>query len=133
MKKPTVVYTAGVWDLFHRGHLNLLWQSRQLGDVLIVGVVTDRGVLAYKDREPVDNLWERMGKIEDLPWVDMVMEQEGTDPSDNLRRIMPDVFTHGSDWERLKEGHDTLEELGIEYVSIPYTPGISTTILRGDE
>jgi glycerol-3-phosphate cytidylyltransferase len=133
MKKPTVVYTAGVWDLFHRGHLNILWQSRQLGDVLIVGVVTDRGVVAYKDREPVDNLWERMGKIEDLPWVDMVMEQEGTDPSDNLRRILPDVFTHGSDWERLKQGHDTLEELGIEYVSIPYTPGISTTILRGDE
>jgi glycerol-3-phosphate cytidylyltransferase len=133
MKKPTVVYTAGVWDLFHRGHLNILWQSRQLGDVLVVGVVTDRGVVAYKDREPVDNLWERMGKIEDLPWVDMVMEQEGTDPSDNLRRILPDVFTHGSDWERLKEGHDTLEELGIEYVSIPYTPGISTTILRGDE
>jgi glycerol-3-phosphate cytidylyltransferase len=133
MKKPTVVYTAGVWDLFHRGHLNLLWQSRQLGDVLVVGVVTDRGVVAYKDREPVDNLWERMGKIEDLPWVDMVMEQEGTDPSDNLRRILPDVFTHGSDWERLKEGHETLEELGIEYVSIPYTPGISTTILRGDE
>jgi glycerol-3-phosphate cytidylyltransferase len=133
MKKPTVVYTAGVWDLFHRGHLNILWQSRQLGDVLIVGVVTDRGVVAYKDREPVDNLWERMGKIEDLPWVDMVMEQAGTDPSDNLHRIMPDVFTHGSDWERLKEGHGTLEELGIEYVSIPYTPGISTTILRGDE
>ena len=133
MKKPTVVYTAGVWDLFHRGHLNLLWQSRQLGDVLIVGVVTDRGVVAYKDREPVDNLWERMGKIEDLHWVDMVMEQEGTDPSYNLRRILPDVFTHGSDWERLKEGHETLEELGIEYVSIPYTPGISTTILRGDE
>jgi glycerol-3-phosphate cytidylyltransferase len=133
MKKPTVVYTAGVWDLFHRGHLNLLWQSRQLGDVLIVGVVTDRGVLAYKDREPVDNLWERMGKIEDLPWVDMVMEQEGTDPTDNLRRILPDVFTHGSDWDKLREGHETLEELGIEYVSIPYTPGISTTILRGDE
>jgi glycerol-3-phosphate cytidylyltransferase len=133
VKKPTVVYTAGVWDLFHRGHVNLLWQSRQLGDILVVGVVTDRGVVAYKDREPVDNLWERMGKIEDLPWVDMVMEQEGTDPSDNLRRIMPDVFTHGSDWERLKEGHETLEELGIEYVSIPYTPGISTTILRGDE
>jgi len=133
MKKPTVVYTAGVWDLFHRGHLNLLWQSRQLGDILVVGVVTDRGVLAYKDKEPVDNLWERIGKIEDLPWVDMVMEQAGTDPSDNLRRILPDVFTHGSDWERLKEGHDTLEELGIEYVSIPYTPGISTTILRGDE
>jgi glycerol-3-phosphate cytidylyltransferase len=133
MKKPTVVYTAGVWDLFHRGHLNLLWQSRQLGEVLIVGVVTDRGVLAYKDREPVDNLWERMGKIEDLPWVDMVMEQEGTDPSDNLRRILPDVFTHGSDWDKLREGHETLEELGIEYVSIPYTPGISTTILRGNE
>jgi len=133
MKMPTVVYTAGVWDLFHRGHLNILWQSRKLGDILVVGVVSDWGVVAYKDREPIDNIWERMRTIQELPWVDLVMQQETTDPSDNLRRILPDVFTHGSDWERLREGHDTLEELGIEYVSIPYTPGISTTILRGDE
>jgi glycerol-3-phosphate cytidylyltransferase len=133
MKMPTVVYTAGVWDLFHRGHLNILWQSRKLGDILVVGVVSDWGVVDYKDREPIDNIWERMRTIQELPWVDLVMQQETTDPSDNLRRIMPDVFTHGSDWERLREGHDTLEELGIEYVSIPYTPGISTTILRGDE
>jgi len=133
MKKPTVVYTAGVWDLFHRGHLNILWQSRKLGDILVVGVVSDWGVVAYKDREPIDNIWERMRTIQELPWVDLVMQQETTDPSDNLRRMMPDVFTHGSDWERLREGHETLEGLGIEYVSIPYTPGISTTILRGDE
>jgi glycerol-3-phosphate cytidylyltransferase len=133
MKMPTVVYTAGVWDLFHRGHLNILWQSRKLGDILVVGVVSDWGVVAYKDREPIDNIWERMRTIQELPWVDLVMQQETTDPSDNLRRILPDVFTHGSDWDKLREGHDTLEELGIEYVSIPYTPGISTTILRGDE
>jgi glycerol-3-phosphate cytidylyltransferase len=133
MKKPTVVYTAGVWDLFHRGHLNLLWQSRQLGDVLIVGVVTDGGCYDYKQRHPIEGQWERMRTVQQLGFVDLVMLQDGTDPSDNLRRILPDVFTHGSDWERLKEGHDTLEELGIEYVSIPYTPGISTTILRGDE
>jgi D-beta-D-heptose 7-phosphate kinase / D-beta-D-heptose 1-phosphate adenosyltransferase len=131
MKKPTIVYTAGVWDILHRGHLNLLWQSRKLGDVLVVGVVGDVGVKAYKARRPEEALFYRLQRIQRIPWVDVAIEQATTDPTENLRRFLPDIFTHGSDWDRLKQGHETLEELGIEYVTIPYTKEISTTILRG--
>jgi D-beta-D-heptose 7-phosphate kinase / D-beta-D-heptose 1-phosphate adenosyltransferase len=130
MKNPTIVYTAGVWDILHRGHLNLLWQSKKLGDVLVVGVVGDVGVRAYKARRPEEALFYRLQRIQRIPWVDVAIEQASTDPTENLRRFLPDIFTHGSDWDRLKQGHETLEELGIEYVTIPYTKEISTTILR---
>jgi cytidyltransferase-like protein len=127
-----IVYTAGVWDLLHRGHLNLLWESRKLGDILVVGVVTDSGTAAYKRRHPVDPEWKRLTQIRNIPWVDVAVLQDGTDPTAELERFRPDVFTHGDDWARLKQGHETIERLGIEYVSIPYTQGISTTQLRGE-
>jgi cytidyltransferase-like protein len=127
-----IVYTAGVWDLLHRGHLNLLWESRKLGDILVVGVVTDSGTAAYKMRPPVDPEWKRLTQIRNIPWVDVAVLQDGTDPTAELERFRPDVFTHGDDWARLKQGHETIERLGIDYVSIPYTQGISTTQLRGE-
>jgi rfaE bifunctional protein nucleotidyltransferase chain/domain len=126
-----VIYSAGVWDLLHRGHLNMLWQSKQLGDVLVVGVVSDAGTLAYKHRCPVQNSQARMRAIEQLAFVDAVVLQEGTDPTRMLERFRPDVMTHGDDWPELLEGHETLARLGVEWVLVPYTPGISTTILRG--
>src|SRR5690606_26928530 len=55
-----IVYHAGVWDLFHAGHLRVLEQSKKLGDVLIVGVVTDDGAAAYKPRRPVIPQHERL-------------------------------------------------------------------------
>ena len=125
-----VVYTAGVFDLLHRGHLNILWASRQLGDLLVVGVVSDAGCLAYKHRLPVENVQARMARLARLPFVDVIDLQPTTDPTPLLERYRPDVFTHGDDWERLLEGHETIERLGIEYVSLPYTHGISTTLLR---
>jgi cytidyltransferase-like protein len=125
-----VVYTAGVWDQLHRGHLNLLWESKKLGDLLVVGVVTDRGANAYKGRFPVEPQLKRYSMIMHLSWVDVVMMQDGTDPTRNLRQIMPDIMTHGDDWQRLQEGHETLDKLGVQFVKLPYTPGISSTILR---
>jgi glycerol-3-phosphate cytidylyltransferase len=126
-----VGYTAGVWDLLHRGHLNILYETRKLCDILVVGVVTDDGTAAYKARPPVDPEWKRIHQIRSIPWVDVAVLQDSTDPTPELERFRPDVFTHGSDWDRLKQGHDTIDRLGIKYVSIPYTEGISTTMLRG--
>jgi rfaE bifunctional protein nucleotidyltransferase chain/domain len=127
---PRVIYTAGVFDLLHRGHLNLLWQSRQLGDVLVVGVVSDAGCRDYKGRLPVENVYQRMRAIERLGFVDLVLLQPTTDPTPLLERVRPDVMVHGDDWPRLREGHETLGRLGIEWVLVPYTPGVSTTLLR---
>jgi D-beta-D-heptose 7-phosphate kinase/D-beta-D-heptose 1-phosphate adenosyltransferase len=127
-----VIYTAGVWDLLHRGHLNILWESRRLGDMLVVGVVSDQGTEAYKGERPIQHETHRMRMLEQLPCVDLVVRQEGTDPSEVLDRIRPDVMTHGDDWPQLQQGHETLERLEIEWKLIPYTPGISSTALRAD-
>lgn len=127
MNAPVVVYTAGCFDLFHRGHLNLLWRSKQLGDILVVGVVSDA---SYKDVTLAQPYFARAKAIKSIPWVDMVEYQEGTDPSDVLERVRPDIMTHADDWTRLKEGHETLERLGIRWVVLPYTPEISSTALR---
>jgi len=137
-----VVYTAGCFDLLHRGHLNVLWASAQLGDLLVVGVVSDPGVLAYKDRLPVENVQARMARLARLPFVDVIDVQPTTDPTPLLERYRPDIFTHADgegDWSALRERvadaavHyvDLPYTSGIiEYVELPYTPGISTTILR---
>lgn len=130
VNKPTVVMTSGVFDLLHRGHLNILWRSKQLGDVLVVGVITDEGTALYKGRRPVESLRTRMARIAALGFVDVVIEQQSTDPSPLVERFRPDVFTHGSDWTKLREGQETLERLGVEWVLLPYTEGISTTTLR---
>lgn len=130
MSAPRVVYTAGVFDLLHRGHLNVLWQSKALGDVLVVGVVSDDGCHAYKGRRPVQGLHERIQAIERLDYVDAAVPQDTTDPTPNLERFRPDTMTHGDDWDVLLVGQDTVELLGIDWVLIPYTEGVSTTALR---
>lgn len=125
------IYTAGVWDLIHTGHLNILRKSKALGDTLIVGVVSDDGTEAYKGRPPIQNQTTRKAVVEALDCVDFAVIQPTTDPSPILEAIQPDVMTHGDDWDRLKLGQETVERLGIEWVLIPYTPEISTTQLRG--
>jgi glycerol-3-phosphate cytidylyltransferase len=127
---PLICYTAGVFDLLHRGHINLLWRSRQLADILVVGVVSDEGTRLYKDRLPVENLVTRIRNVRQLSFVHVVVEQKTTDPSENLERFYPDMMTHGDDWEKLRQGHETLERMGIEFCLLPYTQGISTTLLR---
>jgi len=130
-----VIYTAGVWDLLHTGHLNILRRSKALGDILVVGVVTDLGVAAYKPRPPIYNEHARLEIVRSLDFVDAAILQPGTDPSPILEFLdavgcRPDVMTHGSDWERLKEGQETLERLGIGWEILPYTPDVSTTRVR---
>lgn len=124
--------TSGVWDLLHRGHLNLLWRSKQLCDILIVGVVSDAGCFDYKGHYPVWNSAQRERAIRQLGFVDVVIAQRGTDPTEHLERFQPSIFTHGDDWERLKEGHETIDRLGIQFIKLPYTPGVSSTELRAE-
>lgn len=130
MNAPRIVFVPGVWDLLHRGHLNLLWRARQLGDVLVVGIVSDEGAAAYKGRRPAQTEELRLDIVRGLGFVDVVDLQPTTDPTPLLERYLPDMLVHGSDWERLREGHETLARLGIEFVRLPYTPEVSTTLLR---
>lgn len=124
-----VVYTAGCFDLLHDGHLNLLRQSRALGDRLIVGVVSDEGAALYK-RRPVQSETTRLKVVRALLGVDMAVIQETTDPTPVLELLRPDIMTHGDDWGALLKGQDTLRRLGVEWRTVPYTHGISTSEIR---
>ena len=113
-----VIYTAGVFDLLHRGHLHLLQKSAELGDILVVGVVSDAGAAAYK-RRPIQDQRTRMEVLDALWMVDHVVLQETTDPTPVLETLRPAVMTHGNDWARLREGHESLARLGVEWRLIP--------------
>lgn len=126
MRAPRVIYTAGIWDLLHIGHLNILHRSREMGDILVVGVVSDSGAAAYK-RWPVQDEKTRLSVVRALKMVDFAVIQPTTDPTPVLEIIRPEVMTHGSDWSELKEGKETLIRLGIRWELIPYTLGVSTS------
>lgn len=129
-RAPRVVMASGCFDLLHIGHLNLLWRAAQLGDVLLVGVLTDEGMAAYKGYGPEWGLQRRLSAIRSLRFVTYAEQQETTDPTPLLERWRPALFVHGDDWTELREGHETLERFGVEWKTLPYTPGISTTGLR---
>jgi len=127
-----IVYTAGVFDLFHRGHVEILEESRLLGDLLFVGVVSDDGTEAYKHRRPIFREDERMEIVGAMRCVDRVFLQAGTDPSSVLLHLAgahmaPQIMTHGDDWTELLEGNGTLRDLGIEFRLIPRTRGRFTS------
>lgn len=127
-----IIYTAGVFDLLHYGHRHVLLESAALGDRLIVGVVEDA---SYKGVRPVWSFSRRLAEVEALPQVVLAVRQRGTDPTEVIERLdalglRPDVMTHGGDWDRLKEGHETLDALGIEWVKVPLVGDVSSTAIR---
>lgn len=127
--KYRVCYVPGVWDLLHLGHLNLLRRARRICQVMAVGVVSDTGVIAYKHRQPVHDERTRMAVMQELKMVDTVLLQRTTNPTEQLEITGADALVHGTDWERLREGHESLVRLGVAFVRFPYTEGVSTTAL----
>lgn len=79
MKKYKIVYTTGVFDLFHIGHLETLKNAKELGEILIVGVSTDELVKEYKGKTPVIPFEERIAIIQALKCVDIVVPQTTRD------------------------------------------------------
>jgi phosphoenolpyruvate phosphomutase len=121
-------------DIIHPGHLNIIREARKLGSVT-VGVLTDAAIASYK-RLPYLNYEQRALIVENLKGVDKVIPQETLDYVPNLKRLQPDFVVHGDDW---KEGIqkatrqqvvEALVQWGGQLVDIPYTQGISSTLLN---
>jgi cytidyltransferase-like protein len=126
------VYTTGVFDILHRGHLNILTQAAALGDVT-VGVMTDHGVEMTKGSRPILNLEEREAQIRSLPFIDTVTHYSDLDQRANYAAIKPDIVVQGDDW--LFSADRTLalqyfRENNIRLVLPPRTQGISTSDIR---
>lgn len=129
-KKNRTVFIGGIWDFFHYGHLNILEKSKNLGHELIVGVLTDEAAEGYKAR-PFVPFEQRLRVIESLKIVDRVIRQNDTDPTDDLKKlgISPDYLVHGDDWDSCP-GKEYIRECGGKLVILPYTKGISSTIIK---
>jgi cytidyltransferase-like protein len=126
------VFTTGVFDILHRGHLNILTQAAALGD-LTVGIMTDQGVEDTKGARPILTLEERDAQIRSLPFVDEVIHYTDVDQRSNYASIKPDIVVQGDDWLFSADRGTAiayLREHGIRLVLLPRTQGISTTEIR---
>ena len=125
-------YTAGVYDLFHVGHLNLLRNARGMCDKLIVGISTD-DLVTYKHKKAVIPFSERMEVVRSVRYVDAVVPQDTMDKLETWKKLKFDVMFVGDDWyqtEKWSELEAQFAAVGVRIVYFPYTRGTSSTILN---
>jgi D-beta-D-heptose 7-phosphate kinase/D-beta-D-heptose 1-phosphate adenosyltransferase len=130
-QRRTVVFTNGVFDLLHPGHVRYLQAARAEGDTLIVAVNSDRSVRANKGAfRPVLPAVERAEMIAALRAVDVVLVFDGDTPDEVVAAIQPDVLVKGADWAHDEiVGRDVVEGRGGRVVRAPLAEGYSTTRL----
>jgi D-beta-D-heptose 7-phosphate kinase/D-beta-D-heptose 1-phosphate adenosyltransferase len=126
-----VVFTNGVFDLLHPGHVRYLQEARRLGDALIVGVNSDRSVRANKGPErPINPERERAEVLAALACVDVAVIFDDDTPHALIKQVQPDVLVKGADWgEHHIVGRDVVEARGGRVVRMELSPGFSTTSL----
>lgn len=130
-KNKKIVYTYGVFDLFHGGHIDLLKEAKALGDKLIVGLFTDEVAENFK-RKPIMNLEQRIKIVRHIVYVDEVIIQDELRPDKNILRIKPHILAKGpgAGWN---EGDDEIpgaaaaKKVGCKIVKLNYHQGISTS------
>lgn len=122
-------YTAGVFDLFHIGHLNLLKNAKGMCDKLIVGVTTDE-LVAYKGKQPMIPFEDRIEIVRNIKCVDAAVPQSDMDKLTMCKKLGATILFVGDDWygtEKWCTYEKSFEEAGIKIVYFPYTKGISST------
>jgi rfaE bifunctional protein nucleotidyltransferase chain/domain len=126
-----IVFTNGVFDLLHPGHVRYLQEARALGDLLVVGLNADESVRRNKGPgRPVNSQDERAEVLAALACVDAVVVFPEDTPDQIIRVVQPDVLVKGADWaaDRIV-GRDTVEARGGRVVRIAIEPGYSTTAI----
>jgi D-glycero-beta-D-manno-heptose 1-phosphate adenylyltransferase len=127
----TIVFTNGVFDLLHRGHVEYLAEARALGDRLVVGLNSDASVRRLKgSARPLVAAADRAAVLRALACVDLVAVFEEDTPERLIRAVRPDVLVKGGDWEVERiVGRDFVEARGGRVLSIPMREGCSTSAL----
>jgi len=126
-----VVFTNGCFDLLHPGHIETLEKARNLGDVLIVGVNSDRSVRAMKGAgRPILPEGERAEILAALECVDGVVIFDEPTPRQTIAALLPDVLVKGGDWASDQiVGREEVEAAGGHVVLVPVVSGNSTTAI----
>ena len=134
MKNDNMIigYTAGVYDLFHMGHLNLLKNAKGMCDKLIVGVTVDE-LVKYKGKEAFIPFTERAEIVRACKYVDLVVPQDNMDKLEMCKKLGASYLFVGDDWygtEKWKNYEVEFEKNNIKIIYFPYTKGISSTRIR---
>lgn len=126
-----VVFTNGVFDLLHPGHVDLLHAARSAGDAMVVAINSDASVRRLKgDSRPVRNEAERALVLAAVGTVDAVVIFDQDTPLDIIRKLEPDVLVKGGDYtEATVVGATEVKARGGRVVIVPLTPGQSTTAI----
>ena len=126
-----IVFTNGVFDILHPGHLRYLQHARSLGDLLIIGLNSDASVRRNKGPErPINHQDERAEILQALECVDLVVLFDDDTPAGIIKAIQPDILVKGADWaEDAIVGRDTVEAGGGKVVRVGVEPGFSTTAI----
>ncbi|MBI2794849.1 MAG: D-glycero-beta-D-manno-heptose 1-phosphate adenylyltransferase [Ignavibacteria bacterium] len=124
-----VVFTNGVFDILHAGHVIYLETARMFGDVLIVGINSDKSVRRIKgEARPINILFDRMTVLAALRAVDHVISFDEDTPIALIESLVPDVLVKGGDYMRdAVVGADIVEQHGGRVEIVPLVQGRSTT------
>ena len=128
-ENKSLVFTNGCFDILHKGHAAYLNQARSLGDMLIVGVNSDRSVKVLKGADrPVNNENDRAFLLDNLKSVDYVIIFDEDTPYNLIKDIVPDYLVKGGDWkEEDIVGWDIVKAAGGKVMSLDYVDNYSTT------
>ena len=128
-RKKKTVFTNGCFDLLHAGHLALLRKAKSLGDILIVGLNTDRSVRKLKGKgHPVVSQKDRALVLSALRDVDYVVFFSEPTPVNLIRSLTPDVLVKGADYKKSEiVGADWVRASGGRAVRIPLVKGKSSS------
>ncbi|MEJ2313569.1 MAG: adenylyltransferase/cytidyltransferase family protein [Nitrospirota bacterium] len=123
-KGRKLVFTNGCFDLLHAGHVRYLREAKKLGDILVVGLNSDRSVSEIKPERPITPEDQRAEVVSSLEMVDYVTFFDEATPYEIIRKIMPDVLVKGGDWRP----EDIVgSDIAAQTRSLPYYEGLSTT------
>ena len=125
-------YTTGVFDLFHIGHVNILKNSKELCDKLIVGVTTDE-LVKYKFKKAVIPFSERIEIIRSCKYVDVAIPQYDINKVETVKRLKANYLFVGDDWYKTKKWkiqENELKKIKCKVIYFPYTKGTSSTLIN---
>lgn len=128
---PTVVFTNGVFDILHAGHVELLHRARALGDILVVAVNSDRSARALKGKgRPINGERDRLALVAALDGVDYAVLFDEETPSEAIRLLRPDIHVKGGDYA----GHvlpeaDAVRDVGGRIEIVPLVGALSTSMV----
>lgn len=124
-----IVFTNGCFDLLHAGHVQYLQKARSLGDILIVGMNSDRSVRKIKGPpRPIIPQGQRASVLAGLACVDFIGIFDEPDPRKMIASLLPNVLVKGKDWAKDRMiGNDIVKSRGGKVITIPLLPHVSTT------